>query len=110
MEVWGSGTPRREFLYVDDLADAAVFLLRHYGGDAPINIGTGEELTIAELAQTVARVVGFKGSLEFDRSKPDGAPRKLLDVSLMRSLGWRASTPLAQGLAATYAWYLDHVA
>jgi GDP-L-fucose synthase len=110
MEVWGSGTPRREFLYVDDLADAAVFLLRHYGGDAPINIGTGEELTIAELAQTVARVVGFKGSLEFDRSKPDGAPRKLLDVSLMRSLGWHATTPLAEGLAATYAWYLDHVA
>jgi GDP-L-fucose synthase len=110
LEVWGTGTPRREFLYVDDLADAAVFLLRHYGADAPINIGTGEELTIAELARAISDTVGFGGTLEFDRSKPDGSPRKLLNVALMHSLGWRASTPLRDGLAATYAWYLDHVA
>ena len=101
--VWGSGTPRREFLYVDDLADACVFLMEHEPGDALLNIGTGTDVTIRELAETVMDVVGFKGRIVYDRSKPDGTPRKLLDVSRMAALGWRAGTALRQGIEQAYA-------
>lgn len=101
--VWGSGTPRREFLYVDDLADACVHLMRA-GYDGPlVNIGCGEDVTIRELAQTVMDVVGFEGGIVFDASKPDGTPRKLLDVSRLTALGWRATTALRQGIAQAYA-------
>ncbi len=110
LTVWGSGTPRREFMYVDDVADALVFLLRHYSGPVPLNIGTGEELTIRELAETVADAVGFKGELIFDSSKPDGTPRKLLDVGKLAALGWTPKTSLREGLAETYAWYAKNVA
>lgn len=102
MTVWGSGTPRREFLYVDDLADACVHLVQR-GYDGPlVNIGCGEDLTIRELAQTVMEVVGYAGRIAFDTSKPDGTPRKLLDVSRLAALGWRARTPLAQGIRLAY--------
>jgi GDP-L-fucose synthase len=100
--IWGTGTPRREFLFVDDLADACVHVLRRYSDTPPLNIGLGEDLTIADFARTEADVVGFKGELAFDASKPDGTPRKLLDVSRLKALGWEASTPLNQGLAASY--------
>lgn len=105
---WGSGTPRREFLHVDDLAAATLFLLEHYDDPRPINVGTGQDLPIRELAETVARVVGFEGEIVWDTSKPDGTPRKLLDVSRLRALGWTASTGLEEGLRSTYAWYRDH--
>jgi GDP-L-fucose synthase len=104
LELWGSGTPRREFLHVDDLADALVFLLRNYSGYDPLNVGVGKDLPIRELAEVIAKVVGFKGTLQFDTSKPDGTPRKLLDVSRLSELGWRASTPLEVGIRSTYAW------
>jgi GDP-L-fucose synthase len=104
--IWGSGTPRREFLYVDDLADALCFLMERYDSPDIINVGCGEDVTIAELAHLVGEIVGFRGALTFDRSKPDGTPRKLLDVSKSRALGWQAKTPLADGIRATYAWYL----
>jgi GDP-L-fucose synthase len=110
LTVWGSGTPRREFLYIDDLADALVFLMKNYSGLVALNIGTGEEVTIRALAETVAEVVGFTGALAFDSTKPDGAPRKLLDAGKMKALGWRAKTPLREGLKRTYAWYLENVA
>jgi GDP-L-fucose synthase len=101
--VWGSGTPRREFLYVDDLADACVHLME-IGYDGPlVNVGCGEDVTIRELAQTVMEVVGFEGRIAFDASKPDGTPRKLLDVSRLAALGWRARTPLREGIARAYA-------
>jgi GDP-L-fucose synthase len=101
--VWGSGTPRREFLYVDDLADACVFLMET-GYDGPLlNVGTGEDVTISQLAETVMDVVDFKGRIVYDRSKPDGTPRKLLDVSLMCALGWRARTGLREGIVRSYA-------
>ncbi len=106
--VWGTGTPRREFLHVDDLADACVFLMQNYAADEPINVGVGEDLSIAELAALVARVVGFQGRLAFDASKPDGTPRKLLDTSRINDLGWRPRIPLETGVAATYRWFLDH--
>lgn len=100
--VWGSGEPRREFLYVDDLASACVFLMEeNYAGDL-LNVGTGEDVTIRELAEMVIRAVGFTGSIQYDRSKPDGTPRKLLDVSRLAALGWRASIPLEQGIARAY--------
>ena len=101
--VWGSGTPRREFLYVDDLADACVHLM-HSGYDGPlVNIGTGEDVTVRELAETVIQVVGFEGRIAFDSSKPDGTPQKLLDVSRLAALGWRARTGLREGIASAYA-------
>ena len=103
--VWGTGTPRREFLYVDDLADAVVFLTRQYSGDGPINVGVGSDITIRELAAIMGEIVGFGGELAFDPSKPDGTPRKLLDVSRLHALGWRASTTLEAGLRATYEWF-----
>jgi GDP-L-fucose synthase len=104
--VWGSGTPRRELLHVDDLANALVFLLEHYSDERLINVGTGTDVTIRELAELVRKVVGFEGELEFDASKPDGTPRKQLDVSRLSALGWASRTPLEAGVAATYAWYL----
>ncbi len=108
MSVWGSGTPKREFLHVDDLADAAVFAMESIqGGAYPlINVGTGVELTIRELVETIRQVVGFEGALEFDASKPDGTPRKIADVSRLRDLGWVAKTGLSDGLKTTYDWYL----
>jgi GDP-L-fucose synthase len=110
VEVWGTGRPRREFLHVDDLADACVRLLEVYSDEAPINVGCGTDLTIAELADKVQTVVGFEGRLRFDLERPDGAPRKLLDISRLSALGWRPRIGLDEGLAATYRWYLDHVA
>lgn len=101
--IWGSGTPLREFMHVDDLADALVFLLKHYSAHEHINVGTGEEITIAALAQKICDVVGFGGNLRFDASKPDGTPRKLMDNGRLRALGWRARIKLAEGLADAYA-------
>ena len=103
--VWGTGKPRREFMHVDDAADAAVFLLRHWSAEEPINVGTGEDIAIAELAETIARVVGFKGRFAFDLSKPDGAPRKALDASKLLALGWRAQIGFDQGVRETYDWF-----
>ncbi|MDA0703046.1 MAG: GDP-L-fucose synthase [Proteobacteria bacterium] len=108
--IWGSGTPRREFLYVDDLADALVHLMQHYSEAETINVGTGEDVTIRELADRVAEAVGFEGGFAYDSEKPDGTPRKLLDVGRIRAFGWQAGTGLREGLAATYAWYSDHLA
>jgi len=108
--LWGTGTPRREFLHVDDLASAACFALENYDEAEPLNIGTGEDITIAGLAQIVARVTGFAGAIRFDPSKPDGTPRKLLDVSRLSALGWRARIGLEEGIAATYAWYRANAA
>ncbi|HVN46647.1 MAG TPA: GDP-L-fucose synthase [Steroidobacteraceae bacterium] len=104
--LWGSGRPRREFLYVDDLADACLFLMQRYSDERPINIGWGRDLTIAELAGTIGRVVGFAGTIRYDTSKPDGTPRKLLDTSRLTALGWRPRTELEQGIRATYEWFL----
>ncbi len=103
--VWGSGTPRREFMYVDDLADACLYTMERYDGEEPLNVGWGSDLTIGELAQGLARVVGFEGRFEFDRSKPDGTPRKVLDTSKLTALGWRPRVDLPTGLALTYDWY-----
>jgi GDP-L-fucose synthase len=103
--VWGTGAPRREFLYVDDLADACLFLMRHYDDEAIVNVGVGEDLSIRELAELVARITGFGGTVDFDASKPDGTPRKLLDVSSLRSLGWHAQVPLEEGVKRTYEWF-----
>lgn len=108
--IWGTGTPRREFLHVDDLADACVHLMQQYSGEEIVNVGVGEDLTILELAQAVARVVGFKGEILTDPSKPDGTPRKLLDVSRLHGLGWRARIGLEDGLAGTYRWFVEHAA
>lgn len=104
--VWGSGTPRREFLFVDDLASALVFLLESYDDPEPINVGVGIDITIRELAETIAEVVGWDGEFHFDLSKPDGSPRKLLDVSRLTALGWRSGTSLRDGIKLTYEWYL----
>jgi GDP-L-fucose synthase len=104
VEIWGTGRPRREFLHVDDLADAAVFLMRNWSDDEHLNIGTGADLSIVELAQLIARVIGFKGRFVFDPSKPDGAPRKLLDVTKLSALGWRHRTDLETGIRQTYEW------
>ncbi len=105
--IWGTGTPRREFLYVDDLAEACIFLMEHYEESEIINIGVGEDISIAELAVLVAETVGYKGRLVYDPSFPDGTPQKLLDVDRLHNLGWRAKTPLRQGLARTYAWFCE---
>lgn len=106
--VWGTGSPRREFLHVDDLADAILFLLQSYDAESLVNIGWGEDVTIRELAELVASVVGFAGRLVFDPTKPDGTPRKLLDVSRLTSLGWRPQIALDQGIERTYAWFKAH--
>ena len=108
VSVWGTGTPRREFLHVDDLADAAVHLMQHYSDEDIINVGVGEDISIAELATLVAEVVGFSGEIVYDTSKPDGTPRKLLDVSRLHAQNWRASIDLRDGVADTYRWFLNH--
>jgi GDP-L-fucose synthase len=105
--VWGTGSPRREFLAADDLADACVFVMKHYSDLPFLNIGTGEDLTIADFARIVAEVVGYRGKIAFDPSQPDGAPRKLLDVSRLTELGWRATIPLREGLQRMYADFLQ---
>ena len=110
LEVWGTGRPRREFLHVDDLATAALRVLGRYAGEEPINIGAGEDVTIAELAGLLAEVVGFGGRLAFDPSRPDGTPKKLLDASRVRALGWRPRIGLREGLARTYAWFVERAA
>jgi GDP-L-fucose synthase len=106
--IWGTGTPRREFLHVDDLADACVFLMERYDGEEHVNVGTGEDLSIRELAETIRAIVYPEAALTFDTSKPDGMPRKLLDVSRLHALGWRHRLGLQQGIADTYRWFLDH--
>ncbi|MBT0772196.1 GDP-L-fucose synthase [Kineosporia sp. J2-2] len=107
--IWGSGTPRREFLHVDDLASALVFLLENYDSPETINVGTGIDVTIRELAETIADVVGWDGRLAFDTSKPDGTPRKLLDVSRLRGLGWSPSVSLRDGVESTYRWFTGNL-
>ncbi|WP_297989978.1 GDP-L-fucose synthase [uncultured Anoxybacillus sp.] len=110
VEVWGTGTPRREFLYSDDLADACVFLMKNYEDSEIINIGVGEDISIKELAEKIKNVVGYQGEIKFDTTKPDGTPRKLVDVSKINSLGWKASISLEEGLRRAYQWFLDNVA
>jgi GDP-L-fucose synthase len=108
--VWGSGTPRREFLHVDDLANASLFLMQHYNGEDIINVGVGKDISIRELAELIAAVVGYKGAITFDTSKPEGTPRKLLDVTRLKSLGWHPTVELREGIAQTYHWYAQHIA
>jgi GDP-L-fucose synthase len=108
VEIWGTGKPRREFLHVDDLADACVFLMEHYSDLRPVNVGWGEDVSISELAEIVAAATSFHGQLSFDVSKPDGTPRKLLDVSRLSALGWKAKIRLADGVRSTVAWYRQH--
>ncbi|MEN6632033.1 MAG: GDP-L-fucose synthase, partial [Candidatus Polarisedimenticolia bacterium] len=110
VEIWGTGKPLREFLHVDDCAAAVVHLMERYGGEEHVNVGTGEDLSIGELAAIVRRVVGFEGELRFDATKPDGTPRKLLDVSRLKALGWAPRIPLERGIAETYAWYVESLA
>lgn len=105
--VWGTGTPLREFLFVDDLADALVFLMENYSDYSHVNIGTGTDVSIRELAETICKVIGYEGQLTFDTTKPDGTPRKLLDVALLTKLGWRAEVSLEEGIKRTYKWYKD---
>ena len=107
VEVWGSGSPRRELMHVDDLADAVLFLMQNFSGSGPINVGTGRDCTVRELAELVRKVTGYDGRLVFDPSKPDGTPRKLLDVSKIRELGWSARIGLEEGLRSTYEWYCE---
>ncbi len=103
--VWGSGTPRREFLHVDDCADALVHLMKHFSGEGPVNVGTGSDITIRELAEMLSEISGFRGKLAFDTSRPDGTPRKMSDVSRLTALGWSAAIPLRRGLAQTFDWF-----
>lgn len=110
IEIWGTGTPRREFLYVDDLADALVFMLRHYSGEPHLNVGTGVDLTIRELTELIAKVAGWRGAFAYDRTKPDGMPRKVMDVSKLAALGWKAQTSLEDGFRRAYAWYVANAA
>ena len=108
VEIWGTGTPRREFLHVDDLADACLFLMERYEGDEHINVGTGEDISIRELALMIRDIVHSDAELVFDTNKPDGTPRKLLDITRITRMGWRATTTLRQGLESTYRWFLAH--
>lgn len=110
LQVWGDGTPRREFLHVDDAADACVFLMQHYSDAAPINVGTGEEVSIRQLAECVRDIANPQMTLTFDSSKPNGSPRKLLDVTRLHQLGWKHSIDLATGISATYQWFADQIA
>lgn len=107
VEIWGDGTPLREFLHVDDLASAVLFAAEHYMGISPLNVGSGEETSIVDLATQIARTVGFEGEIAFDVTKPNGTPRKLLSSELIHDLGWRSSINLTEGLKSTYAWYLE---
>jgi len=106
--VWGTGRPKREFLYVDDLADACVFLMRNYSGEEHVNVGTGEDIAIVDFAEAIRKVVGYEGGVDFDTSRPDGTPRKVLDVALLNGLGWRAQTSLSEGLVRYYQWFLKN--
>lgn len=108
LEIWGTGTPRREFLHVDDLADACVFLMKTYSDEGHVNIGSGEDLPIAELAEKVMAAVGFEGALTRDTTKPDGTPRKLIDSGKLAALGWKPAIGLDEGIAATYRWFLEN--
>ncbi|BAS28086.1 GDP-L-fucose synthase [Limnochorda pilosa] len=110
VQVWGTGNPRREFLHVDDLAEASLFLLDHYDDAVPINVGIGEDISIRELAELIKNVVGYQGDLVFDPRKPDGMPRKLLDVNRIRALGWSARIPLRTGIEQTYEWFVQNMA
>ena len=107
--LWGTGSPKREFLHADDLGTACVFLLENYDSDVPINIGTGKDISIAELASLIKEIVGFEGGIIWDSSKPDGTPRKLLDVSRIRNLGWAPETELRSGITSTYQWYENQI-
>ena len=106
--MWGTGTPRREFLHVDDCADACVYLMQNYSGDEHVNVGSGEDLTIAELVEMVCAAVGFTGEIVKDTSKPDGTPRKLKAADKLRGMGWAPRIALPDGLASTYRWFVDH--
>jgi GDP-L-fucose synthase len=107
VEVWGSGSPRREFIFVDDVADAAIFLMQHYSDPAPVNLGSGSELSIKNIAELIRKVVGYKGELRFDCTRPDGMTFKALDSSELLAMGWRPKVPLQRGLEETYRWFLD---
>lgn len=108
VEIWGTGTPRREFLHVDDLADACLFLMQHYGDERWVNVGWGEDVSIAELAALIQKIVGFTGALQFDVSKPDGTPRKLLDTARLSAAGWHPRIRLEEGIRSTYKWFLEN--
>jgi GDP-L-fucose synthase len=110
VEIWGSGTTKREFLFSEDLADASTFVMKNYSGEMFLNIGTGREMTILELAQVIARIVGWSGEFTFDRTKPDGMPRKVMDVSRLAALGWTAPTDFEAGMREAYRWYVENVA
>jgi len=110
IEIWGTGTPKREFLFVDDMADALVFLMKDYSDDAHINVGTGKEMTILELANRIAHVIGWNGEYTFNTQRPDGTPRKVMDISKLAALGWTAQTPFDAAMAEAYRWYLANVA
>ena len=110
VELWGSGTPKREFLFSEDLADACVFVMKNYSDEMFLNVGTGHDITILELAQSIAKIVGWRGTFRFNRSKPDGMPRKVLDVSRLRALGWSASTDFETGMKHAYEWYVANCA
>jgi GDP-L-fucose synthase len=110
VELWGSGTPKREFLFTEDLADACVFVMKNYSDELFLNVGAGRDMTILELAQNIARVAGWKGKFTFDRSKPDGMPRKVMDVSRLQALGWSAQTSFDEGIRQAYDWYVANVA
>jgi len=110
VELWGSGTARREFLFTEDLADACVFVMKNYSGEMFLNVGTGRDMTILELAQSIARIAGWEGTFKMDTSKPDGMPRKVMDVSRLRALGWSAATDFETGMKEAYKWYVDNVA
>jgi GDP-L-fucose synthase len=110
VSVWGTGTPRREFLHVDDLAAATLLALQTYAGEEHVNVGVGEDISIRELAELICDVIGYEGELAFDPTKPDGMPRKLLDVSRLRGLGWEPRIPLREGIAAAYRWFVEHEA
>ncbi|MGH9562392.1 MAG: GDP-L-fucose synthase family protein, partial [Terracidiphilus sp.] len=109
VELWGSGTPRREFLFTEDLADACVFVMKNYSDELFLNVGTGRDMTILELAEHIARAANWNGTFTFDRSKPDGMPRKVMDVSRLNALGWTAQTPFDDGIRQAYEWYVGHV-
>lgn len=110
VELWGTGTPKREFLFSEDLADACVFVMKNYSGEMCLNVGTGRDMTILELAESVARIAGWKGTFTFDRSKPDGMPRKVMDVSRLSALGWSAPSDFETGMKDAYRWYEENVA
>jgi GDP-L-fucose synthase len=108
VELWGSGTPLREFLFADDMADGLVFLMKNYSGEYHVNVGTGKDMSVLELAQTIAKVAGWQGRFSFDPDKPDGTPRKVMDVSRLAAMGWTAKTPFVEALARTYRAYIEN--